>query len=130
MARRKAGVNWYHDTLTPTLAKFSVTANVAIKAAAERLADEMKEWAQANAPWNDRTGDARAGLDTDVDSQGFRQTIYLYHTVEYGLWLEVRWNGRYAIIIPTLEHFDRSRVWTHFGGVMGAATLGRLRGLR
>jgi len=30
--------------------------------------------------------------------------MVLYHTVEYGIWLEIRWNGQYAIIIPTIEH--------------------------
>jgi hypothetical protein len=31
--------------------------------------------------------------------------IDLFHTVEYGIWLEIRWDGRFAIIQPTLEHF-------------------------
>jgi len=28
----------------------------------------------------------------------------VYHTMPYGLWLEVRWSGRYAIIGPTMLH--------------------------
>ena len=28
--------------------------------------------------------------------------LTVYHTMPYGLWLEVRWSGRYAIIGPTM----------------------------
>jgi hypothetical protein len=30
-------------------------------------------------------------------------TLFLYHTVEYGLWLETIQNGRFATLMPTLE---------------------------
>jgi len=58
-----------------------------------------------NAPWTDRTGDARAGLDVGVDHDGENVDLQLFHTVDYGLWLEVIQSGRYAIIMPTLEAF-------------------------
>lgn len=125
MVRPKAGVNWYYNTLTPTLGKFAVTANVAIVAAAQELARQMRDYARENAPWQDRTTNARTGLDTAVESSGFRQEIYLFHSVEYGIWLEVRWDGRYAIIIPTLEHFEGETLWRLFDGMVGKSTLGR-----
>ena len=28
--------------------------------------------------------------------------LVLYHRVTYGIWLEIRWSGRYAIIGPTM----------------------------
>lgn len=67
---------------------------------------DILAYAQENAPWSDRTGDARSGLDVDVDSDGDSITLQLFHTVDYGLWLEVIQNGRFAIIMPTLEHFS------------------------
>lgn len=78
---------------------------------AEALKDEMVAWAKDNAPWMDHPGvheDARDHLQGQVvwqDAENF--TIMLGHgeQVYYGLWLEVRWGGRYAIIVPTVEHF-------------------------
>lgn len=123
MAKRP-GIRWTRDTLTPTMAGFTLKANVAIAEIARRLAIKMKLYAQENAPWEDRTGMARAGLDSDWEYQGFKISVYLFHTVEYGIWLEIRWSGKYAIIAPTLEHFE-NEIWPMFDTMMLAATLGR-----
>lgn len=68
-------------------------------------ADQIVAYAQANAPWTDRTGDARTGLTADVYTESGSVVLDLYHTVDYGLWLEVIQNGAFAIIMPTLETF-------------------------
>lgn len=70
------------------------------------VAAEALEYAQSNAPWADRTGDARAGLDVDVQWEGHSIVWEMFHTVDYGLYLETRWNAKYAIIMPTLEMFS------------------------
>lgn len=69
----------------------------------ERAAIHVAEVARNNAPWDDRTGDARRGLTTTVENDQGLISLYLFHTVDYGLWLEVIQNGRFAIIMPTLE---------------------------
>lgn len=69
------------------------------------MAQEILDYAKSNAPWGDRTGDARHLLDVDVSQEGESVIIQLYHQVDYGLWLEVIQNGRFAIIMPTLERF-------------------------
>jgi hypothetical protein len=71
-----------------------------------RVAQSSLEYARSNAPWEDRTGDARAGLNVDVQSDGDNIIMQLYHTVDYGLWLEVIQNGNFAIIMPTLQDFS------------------------
>jgi hypothetical protein len=68
-----------------------------------RTAVEALEYAQDNAPWEDRTGDARAGLDVDVRWEGDSIIWQMFHTVDYGIYLETRWNAKFAIIMPTLE---------------------------
>lgn len=75
--------------------------------AAERLSMEMQAYARLHAPWKDRTGNARAGLKTVVihNEQTQRSTVYLGHSVPYGIWLEVRFGGRNSIIIPTIFRF-------------------------
>jgi hypothetical protein len=61
-------------------------------------------YAKQNAPWRDRTGAARSGLRTVTEWEPRkRHAIVLFHSVLYGIWLEVRFAGRYAIILPTLQ---------------------------
>lgn len=91
-----------------------------IHEAVERLADEITAYMKENAPWQDRTsaereasGDppgrsAREELQAVVvwqDKHNF--TIFIGHGADiyYGIWLEVRWGGRYAILEPTAVHF-------------------------
>ena len=71
----------------------------------ESIKTSVEAYAQSNAPWSDRTGAARAGLTADVVVKGTEVILELYHTVDYGLWLEVIQNGNFAIIEPTLQHF-------------------------
>lgn len=70
-----------------------------------RLAAAMVAYARPNAPWNDVTGAARQGLHAEVIAEDRNYMAALVHGVDYGIWLEVRWNGRYAIILPTQEIF-------------------------
>jgi hypothetical protein len=86
-------------------AAFQLAFHVGVSAATSQMAQTVENYAKENAPWEDRTGDARDGLAAEGDYSFYKYTIVLYHTVDYGVWLEIRWNGRWAIIMPTLEHF-------------------------
>ena len=90
----------------------------------EAAADEVKATAQRNAIWEDRTGDARAGLETSVENHNGEVVLTLYHTVEHGLWLEVIQNGRFATIMPTLEQ-TAPRVFTEAETKISTARAGR-----
>jgi hypothetical protein len=72
---------------------------------AESIAQQVVAAAQSNAPWADRTGAARDGLEVEVSKEGGDIVITLGHTVEYGVWLETIQSGRFAIIMPTLEQY-------------------------
>ena len=67
------------------------------------FAQRVENYAKEHAPWQDQTGDARDGLNAQGYQRLVTYTIVLSHGVDYGLWLEVRWGGRLAIIMPTLE---------------------------
>lgn len=55
------------------------------------------------APWTDRTGNARAGLFAKAGHErGQRHWIDLGHRVPYGIWLEIRFGGRFSVVFPTL----------------------------
>lgn len=76
-----------------------------------RMVDlHMQYWApraeaymKNNAPWTDQTGNARNGLAARAFRDGDNAGIVLYHQVPYGIWLEVKNDGEYAIIVPTIE---------------------------
>jgi hypothetical protein len=73
---------------------------------AERNAQRIQEWMQANAPWTDRTGDARAALRAEViDVTGHAALILLRHGVSYSVFLETIQAGRFSILMPALDHW-------------------------
>lgn len=72
---------------------------------AHKRAADMEEYAKANAPWQDRTGDARRGLNATVEETGPIGTIVLAHGVSYGLWLEIANGGQYSILPQTIDLF-------------------------
>lgn len=101
----RGGIVWYSNTLIPRGLAYSLAAEKAIEEILEIAAEAVEEYAKSNAPWEDQSGAARDGLTAEYRDQGlFKHSIVLYHTVDYGVWLEIRWNGRYAIIVPTIEH--------------------------
>lgn len=74
-------------------------------AAANYTAPRAEAWMKTNAKWTDRTGNARNGLGASVQVSTNRVAIVLYHSVPYGVFLEVRWGGRYAVIEPAMAQF-------------------------
>lgn len=92
------------NTLSEGIANFEFKMVEAMEDHADSFAEELREYARRTAPWDDRTGMAREGLETNVERNGSDGlAVNLYHTVDYGVWLEVRWGGRYAVLIPTIE---------------------------
>lgn len=82
-----------------------------VVAIAQKWAPIIENWMKENAPWTDRTGNARQGLHTEiVQVVNSMVRIIMSHGVDYGIWLEVRHAGRYAIVSPALDHFA-PKVW-------------------
>lgn len=77
----------------------------AMAAAAGRTAPMAESWMRSNAPWTDQTTNARSGLRATPRISSKQVAVVLSHSVPYGIWLEVRWGGRYAIIEPALREF-------------------------
>ncbi len=101
MARGK-GVFTF-DTLSPNLKRLLPRVDAAVDLVFDRYEAIAETHARTNAPWQDNTGNARAGLFAEHDSEPMvLHTLTVYGTMPYTYWLEVRWSGRYAIIGPTL----------------------------
>lgn len=77
----------------------------AISATTSYYEPKIENHAKLNAPWRDRTTNARNGLKADSGKDGQTHWIVLAHQVPYGIFLEVRWSGKFAIILPTLDKF-------------------------
>lgn len=70
---------------------------------AQRSAPDVENYMKDNAPWHDITGNARNGLTARAFQEGTDVGIDLAHSVSYGIYLEARWSGRFAIIQPTID---------------------------
>ncbi len=88
----KVGMNTYGES-----------AHRAIGKALDYWAPVLEGYAKTNAPWTDRTANARSGLYAWKQRDGAAWRLYLSHAVYYGIFLELRWAGKYAIIGPTLD---------------------------
>lgn len=102
-----SGLVFTSDTLTPSLRKAALGFGEKVDALLEFESEHVQDFMRNNAPWTDRTANARGGLFARNASEGATHSIVCYHTVPYGIWLEVRFSGRYAIIQPTIEHEGR-----------------------
>lgn len=113
--RGAAGFEWVTspETAFPELADaYASSLHRAVIALALRYAPDIESWMKSNAPWTDRTGNARQTLHVEV-----RQVvndmveIVLSHGVSYGVFLELKNAGRYAIVNPALDEFA-PKIWS------------------
>lgn len=84
-------------------AAFQLKFHASCAAVTRGFAARCERYMKDHAPWDDRTGSARDGLTAQGEFSFIEYTVVLFHTVDYGIWLEIRWNGKYAIIQPTIE---------------------------
>jgi hypothetical protein len=99
---RKRGI-FDFDSLTPGLKRLLPQVDAGVDLAFDYIRPRAETFARQNAPWVDRTGNARNGLFVAHEKEPMViHKLITYHTMPYGLWLEVRWSGRYAIIGPTM----------------------------
>lgn len=79
---------------------------------AQFFAGRIEAYAKANAPWTDRTGNARQGLTARAFRTATGVVLALFHQANYGVFLELKNAGRFAIIMKTLQ--------THYAPLMAA----------
>lgn len=100
-----ANVDWVGDeAVLAAMDQFARTCEDAINTLADYFARVMEASAKENAPWEDQTGNARQALyGFTTELAGKVVMIYLSHGMEYGRFLELRSEAKYAIIWPTIE---------------------------
>lgn len=70
----------------------------------QTAATKMESWAKENAPWTDRTGQARQRLTGQAYWENPNIVVAaIAHQVDYGIWLELAHQRKYAILEKALE---------------------------
>ena len=91
------------DNLLNGIAAVDKRAQAAVEMYAKHQAKNLESYAKRNAPWTDRTGMARKSLNATTEKRSNGIRITLAHGVDYGLWLELAHEKRFAIVRPTIE---------------------------
>lgn len=89
-------------------------ADAAVRVFAEQGATKMRSAAQSNAKWTDRSGAARQRLNAYVSAMANGYRITLAHGVEYGIWLELAHEKRFAIIPQTIDYVGAFEIMPAF----------------
>lgn len=79
-----------------------------VVALAEAMAESITQAMKDDAPWTDRTGDARAALFAALIHEAHKMVgILLSHgsLIDYSVYLEYDHAGRFAILAPTVDRF-------------------------
>lgn len=88
--------------------RYTNTIMVSGRRVAASRAEEAEQWMKDNAPWQDRTGDARRGLHVEVrEAPAVLAELIFSHddSLDYPVWLEIANGGKYAIIAPAVDRY-------------------------
>jgi hypothetical protein len=105
----ETGVVWIEppEKMARALEEYGERVLAAVRAVAEYMATKMQDESRRNAPWQDRTGNARSGLFGAAEREAAEAIVTIYlshgHTVYYGQFLELAHGQKYAIVMPTIE---------------------------
>lgn len=76
----------------------------ALRIISHSASQQMQAYAQANAKWIDRTGNARQKLKGDAYWKNSKvlETV-IVHQMDYGVWLELAMGKKYAILDEAMQ---------------------------
>jgi hypothetical protein len=108
-----SGIRWVRppSVLIAALNQYEDRLLAAVLQLARYFEPILEDYAKEHKPWQNRTGNAQQSLFTASELANDVVTLYLSHGVEYGIYLETRWAGKYAIILSTLQ--------AHQGQILG-----------
>lgn len=114
----KNSFRFVSDTLTPGIAVIDAAADRFITATMGYHAPRAEAYAKREAPWTDQTSNARNGLFAVTEFNRPNYRIIVAHAVPYGIWLEVRFSGRYSVLEPTVRAEGQEVMKTIAAGFM------------
>jgi len=81
---------------------YKVKKNLVARMAMDYETDKLTETMRDKAPWTDRTGMARSSIHKENHFDGDEISVSMGIGVDYGKYLEVYHEKRFATIMPTL----------------------------
>lgn len=85
----------------------------------ERAAEGLAGYAKQHRRWKDRTHDARDRLSGRTYKVSKGRRIELAHGVNYGIWLEMAHERKYAIIEESIEKYGTQQIMPGFQKFIG-----------
>lgn len=111
-------LNWDISKLLSGLQTTPSRFESALMAYAEQGALKLQNFAQQNRKWTDRTGHARQRLKGSTSKIVNGVRITLAHGVDYGIWLELANEKRYAIIPYAIRFVGTFEIMPGFQSLM------------
>lgn len=85
------------------LESLSNKSDIKIKNYLSTTERKLDNYAKKNAPWKTRSGRARLGLHSYTEKTPFGYRLIIAHGVDYGIWLELAHEKKYAILNETIQ---------------------------
>jgi hypothetical protein len=104
----RGGIEWNADTLSAKLLASNGKALSYLTKTTAYNSLAAEGWSKKNAPWRDRSSNARNSLSSVYRAGLFggssKFEIDIAHGMYYGIFLELKNGGRYSIIDKTVAH--------------------------
>lgn len=94
---------YFSEQLKHNMVNFERRIFAVLYAYSQESGKKMMDYAKKNAKWTDRSGDARRGLNYQVERNDDNFKIYVCQGVHYGKWLELISGKKWAILWPTIQ---------------------------
>ena len=96
-------ISWDTKTVLKKLNSMQQKTRSSLQIIADSAAKAMESYAKTNAKWTDRTGAARQRLKGSTRWDETALIAAISHNVDYGIWLELCNEKKYAILEEALN---------------------------
>lgn len=104
----KSGFTWDmspQEAFVPMYDYYERRTRALIRRVLQFWRPQIVAWMKTNAAWTDQTGQARKRLHAEIEEMVNELAIVLDHGMDYGVFLELKNAGKFAIIGPAVDHF-------------------------
>lgn len=96
-------IRWTNETLQRNLGAFDDRVQSKLGQTTEYFALRVETTAKTQAPWTDRTTNARSSLAAVARVEKGKFSIVLHHGMWYGVYLEIIADGKWGIVAKTVR---------------------------
>lgn len=104
------------DEVVKNLQNAMVQLEKAGGTAVQITAAQIVVYAKQNAPWRDRTGNARRSIHSEASADLMSSSIGI--GMSYGKYLELSFGGRYRIVDPAVFSYGKAMFANNLKGIM------------